>query len=242
MMAPAAGMPTPAGMPTEQVCRIDEPGQNRHLGAMGSSWCPRCGSDLVAPSALNSAWRCAEHGQVLPLSVFHRIDQSSLDHVRTHAEVPLWLPDPPPANWTMTGLAAVGDARSRVRGTVASLSGPAPLGGQGEWLFVAEEPGIGLGATYARTAADAPPPTTSAPPTAKIHAFGRPTSLWPVPDAGDDRSAYVGEAEGVWLWLISFPADAGYAVLENLHLTDIRHALPPSIPSGPLSTRLRPSS
>jgi hypothetical protein len=208
---------------------------------MGSSWCPRCGSDLTAPSALNSAWRCSEHGQVLPLSVFDRVDEASVDHVRSLAEVPLWLPDPPPADWTMTGLAAVGDARSRVRATVSSLSGPAPLGGVGEWLFVAEEPGIGLGATYAHAATDAPPAQVEMP-AAKVHAFGRPTSLWAVPDIALDRSAYVGEAEGVWLWLISFPADAGYAVLENLHLSDIRRGHPPAIRSGVLSTRLRPTA
>jgi hypothetical protein len=179
---------------------------------------------------------------VLPLSVFQHIDAATLEHVRTNAEVPLWLPDPPPPGWAMTGLAAVGDARSRVRGTVVSFSGPAPLGGNGEWLFVAEEPGIGLGATYARTLPDAPPPQSSGPPAAKIHAFGRPTSLWAVPDSGSDRSAYVGEAEGVWLWLISFPADAGYAVLEDLSLTDVRHRHPPPMPAGAASKRLRPST
>jgi hypothetical protein len=208
---------------------------------MGSSWCPQCGSDLVAPSAFSSAWRCSQHGPVLPLSVFHRIDQASLEHLRSQTEVPLWLPDPAPTGWEMTGLAAVGDARSRVRATVVSFGGPAPLGGAGEWLFVAEEPGIGLGATYAGTTIDAPPePTGSAPP-AKIHAHGHPTSLWAVPVSGLECSAYVGEAEGVWLWLISFPADAGYAVLENLMLTDARQRHPPSYRSGALSARLRPS-
>ncbi len=140
----------------------------------------------------------------------------------------------------MTGLAAVGDARSRLRATVASFTGPAPLGGAGEWLIVAEEPGIGLGAGYAQTASGAPPASTGAPPSAKIHALGRPTPLWAVAGRTDDRSAYVGEAEGVWLWLISFPADAGYALLEDLTLTDIRNGHPPAIPAIGLSDRLRP--
>jgi hypothetical protein len=211
-----------------------------HLVAVGSSWCPQCGADLIAPSAYSSAWRCALHGQVLPLSVFHHVDDAAIDHVRSHSEVPLWLPDPPPIGWTLAGLGTVGDARSRVRGTVAACRGPAPLGGEGEWLIVAEEPGIGLGASYARTSTIAPPDPAEVVAPAKIHALGHPTSLWIVPDSSADRSAYVGEAEGVWIWLISFPADAGYAVLENLTLTDARLRRPPAIAAGGQSDRLRP--
>jgi len=177
---------------------------------------------------------------VLPLNVFHRVDSAALDHVRAHAEVPLWLPDPGPSGWSMSGLATVGDARSRVRGTVASFVGPAPLGGDGEWLIVAEEPGIGLGATYAASSIDAGAHVTSGTPDAKVHTQGHPTPLWVVPDTASDRSAYVGEADGVWLWLIGFPADAGYALLEDLSLTDLRVRQPQVVPHATLSTRLRP--
>jgi len=209
---------------------------------MGSSWCPRCGSDLVAPNELDSSWRCSSHGRVLPLSVYQRLDSSTLDHVRKQAEVPVWLPEPVPPSWTLIGLAAVGDSRSRLRATVTALSGPAPLGGLGEWLLVAEEPGIGLGAAYAGTSTDSAPISPARPSAARLHALGRPTPLWPVLDAASDRSAYVGEAEGVWLWLIGFPSDAGYAVLENLHLSDIRHRPSPPIGVGTPSTRLKPGA
>jgi hypothetical protein len=223
------------------VCAIDSTVTHRGvLGIVGSSWCPRCGADLVAPNMFSSAWRCGRHGPVLPLGLFHRIDPARIEHVRNHTEVPLWIPEPAPDGWVLSGLGAVGDARSRFRGTVTAFAGPAPLGGTGEWLIVAEEPGIGLGAAYARTATTSPPDPALAPPPAKIQAMGRPTSLWAVPDTGADRSAYLGEAEGVWIWLISFPADAGYAVLEDLNLVDVRQRQAPAVLVGEESERLRP--
>jgi hypothetical protein len=194
----------------------------------------------VAPSALNSAWRCADHGSVLPLNTFHRIDDNVFNHVGKHAEVPLWLPEPQPTGWTMSGLATVGDERSRLRATVASFSGPAPLGGDGEWLIVAEEPGIGLGATFADSSE--PDPASAGTPDAKVHAAGHPTPMWSVHGLADDRSAYVGEADGVWLWLIGFPSDAGYAVLDDLTLVDARELRPAELTIAGRTTRLRPGN
>jgi len=209
---------------------------------VGLSWCPKCGAELLAPSVYSSDWRCAEHGPTLPLSIFARRDAAALEHIRERAEVPLWVPDPVPLGWTLSGLAAVGDDRSRFRATVVACQGPAPLGGEGEWLIVAEEPGVGLGSSYARSSTTDARTLSAGVAAAKIHALGHPTSLWPVLDTVADRSAYVGEADGVWLWLISFPADAGYAVLEDLAVTDVRHRAAPSIGTGPLSRRLRPGN
>lgn len=190
---------------------------------------------------MDSTWRCTDHGSVLPLNVFHRIDDAVLQHVRTHAEVPLWLPEPPPSGWKMSGLATVGDARSRLRATVSCFDGPAPLGGDGQWLVVAEEPGIGLGSTYAG-AADVADLVTSGPPEAKVHAHGHPTSLWVVPDSAQDRCAYVGEANGVWLWIVCFPPDAGYALLEDLTLTDARARFGGELSFAGTASRLRPGT
>ena len=190
---------------------------------MGTSWCPRCGADLIAPSAFDSAWRCSTHGKTLPLAEFHRIEESTISHIRNQAEVPLWLPDPMPLGWQLSGLAAVGDSRSRYRATVAAFRGPAPLGGLGEWLIVAEEPGIGLGSSYAGSGGSTPQQAAGSLPAAKLLVRGHLSSIWPVPETAPDRSAYVGEAAGVWLWLVGLPADAGYAVLENLAISDLRH-------------------
>ena len=154
---------------------------------------------------------------------FSRLEESTIAHIRSHAEVPLWLPDPMPLGWQLAGLAAVGDSRSRYLATVAAFRGPAPLGGVGEWLIVAEEPAIGLGASYAGSSGSTPQRSAGAMPAAKILVRGHLSSIWPVLETPPDRSAYVGEAAGVWLWLIGLPADAGYAVLENLAISDLRH-------------------
>jgi hypothetical protein len=39
----------------------------------------------------------------------------------------------------------------------------------------------------------------------------------------------VGEAEGLWLWAVLWPADAGYLFAEDVNLHDLREAAP-----GPL--------
>src|SRR6185312_12438734 len=69
---------------------------------------------------------------------------------------------------------------------------------------------------------------------------GHLSSIWPVPDTAPDRSAYVGEAAGIWLWLIGLPADAGYAVLENLAISDLRHRHVRIAPPAARSSWLRP--
>ena len=209
---------------------------------MGTSWCPRCGSDLIAPSAFDSAWRCSTHGKTLPLNEFRRLEESTIAHIRNQAEVPLWLPDPMPLGWQLSGLAAVGDTRSRYRATVSAFRGPAPLGGLGEWLIVAEEPGIGLGASYAGSDGSTPQEAGGGPAVAKLLVRGHLSSIWPVLETASDRSAYVGEAAGVWLWLIGLPADAGYAVLENLSISDLRHRHVRIAPPGERSHRLRPGA
>jgi hypothetical protein len=206
--------------------------------AVGSSWCPRCGAELICPSAYDSDWRCSRHGRTLPLTVFEHLDSATMSHIRDRAEVPLWLPDPMPVGWLLSGLAAVGDSRSRLRATAVACRGPAPLGGEGEWLIVAEEPGIGWGAALARTSVAAPPTVDS--PAARIAVRGHPIPLWPVSDSEVDRSVYAGEAAGVWFWLISFPADAGYAVLEDLSVSDVRHRQIPAVDSVAPNSRLRP--
>jgi len=71
-----------------------------------------------------------------------------------------------------------------------------------------------------------------------VHAAGHPAHLWNVP-AGQDCAAYVGEAHGVWLWMVMWPPSAGALVLEGLRLVDARdpgHTL--DVPTGAPSPRL----
>jgi hypothetical protein len=106
-------------------------------------------------------------------------------------------------------------------------------------VLVAEEPGVGLGAGLAGLdLADPGPRLWDLPSTAKVHADGHPTPLW-VAGHPEDRAAFVGEAEGLWLWAVMWPADTGHLVAEDLNLVDLRHHGEHfEVPCGALSPHL----
>ncbi|HEY0696458.1 MAG TPA: DUF6758 family protein [Micromonospora sp.] len=215
--------------------------------------CPRCGGPVRPPDLMHSDWRCESCGPVPPLHVAEHVGPeivaSATDQiVRTHANrvrppTPLWCPWPLPPGWTMTGAAWAGDDRTGVRATAVACSGPAPLGGgPADLVFMAEEPGVGLGTRFAgipgpdpgQLLADAmadPAPGHEHPPHAKIKAGGHPTPLWSV-KSPTDRSAYVGEARGMWLYAIAWPASAGYLLAEDVVLHDLTEWLPPELVYG----------
>jgi hypothetical protein len=158
---------------------------------------------------------------VHPLHVFYTVTPEVLAHVCEQARVPIWSVDPPLPGWTTTGLAYAGDERTGGRATALACSGPAPLGGLADMVLIAEELGVGLGAGHAGLAAADAGPDVSGPPAAKIVAAGHPTALWTV--AGpEDRVAFVGEAMGLWLWAVLWPAAAGYVLAEDVVLRDLR--------------------
>jgi hypothetical protein len=188
--------------------------------------CPRCGASLRPPGLWSSSWQCELHGAVHPLHVLSRPGPEALDHVVARARVPVWLPWPLPAGWVVTGLGYAGDDRSGGRATVVACSGPSPVGGPGDLVLVAEEPGVGLGARYAGLAGPDPGAGFDlGPPHAKVEAAGHPTPLWSV-DAGPDVAVYVGEAKGLWLWAVLWPAGTGMLLLEDFLLRDLRDGGP----------------
>lgn len=180
------------------------------------------------------------HGPVAPLQPVVRPSSEVVLHVAARARVPQWLPWPLPTSWLVAGVAHAGDQRSGPRATALACTGPAPLGGPGEMLLVAEEPGVGLGARYAGI--DGPDPGDigdGRAPQAKVEASGHPTPLWLVPDSPDDRAVYVGEADGCWLWVVLWPASAGVLLVEDLRLVDLRDpGHPLDLPVGVLCDRL----
>jgi hypothetical protein len=151
---------------------------------------------------------------------------------------------PLPRGWVVTGVASAGDERIGTSAVAVACSGPAPLGGPGELLLVAEEPGVGLGAHFAGLAGpDAGGLDANTSPQAKLQAAGHPTALWWVP-APPDRAVYVGEAQGNWLWLVLWPASAGALLLERLILADLRDLTGEIslLPVGALTPRLSSNS
>jgi len=204
---------------------------------------------------MHSDWRCDSCGSVAPLHLSENISYEILSAVRnrvvehtsrdTSWPMPLWCPWPLLAGWTVTGVAWAGDDRTGPRATALAISGPAPLAvGPADVVFVAEEPGVGLGTCLAGLPGPDPGPrlrecVESTAAHAKVRAGGHPTPLWAV-TASDDRSAYVGEALGLWLYAITWPATAGYLLAEEITLLNLADTLPSELVFGAPSRRLRP--
>lgn len=210
---------------------------------------------------MRTEWNCARCGAVVPLHRYEHISAEILDAVaravgpagaRTRAAggasaVPLWCPWPLLAGWVVTGVAWAGDDRGGARATALAISGPAPFtGGPADVVFVAEQPGVGLGTSLAGISGPDPGPalrdaveTTAAH--AKVKASGHPTPLWAV-RSGAGRSAYVGEARGMWLYAIAWPAQAGYVLAEEIQLHDLTDSRPSELVFGAPTRRLRPAA
>ncbi len=178
---------------------------------------------------------------------------AALRQTAARSQVPLWLPWPLPSGWLVTGVRHAGDENSGPVATVLALSGPNPIlldpqdQLSADLLVVAEQPGVGLAAHLAGLDwIDPGGAIATGPAAAKLVAAGHETPMWSVRTDRADRielepaAAYVGEALGVWLWVLTWP-EAGAAVLmDAVELVDMRepqHAYP--LPFGALSPRLR---
>ena len=180
--------------------------------------CPRCGGPLHTPGLWSSEWQCDQHGAVAPFQPPVQPSAEALRQIGSTSRVPLWSPWPLPKGWLVTGLAQAGDERTGARATVVACTGPAPLGG-----------------------IDGPDPGAvplDQPAHAKVHAAGHPTAMWALTDVSD-RAVYVGEALGCWLWAVLWPETAGFLLIDEFVLTDLRDAsLELEMPFGALSPRL----
>ncbi|WP_053914599.1 DUF6758 family protein [Streptomyces sp. SCSIO 75703] len=208
----------------------------------GEPSCPKCGGRVRAPGLFSDTWQCAVHGTVHPLQPVLPPSVEALGVIVRRTEVPVWMPWPLPVGWLFTGVVHAGDDRSGGRATALACTGPGPLGGMGELVLVAEEPGVGLGARFAGLDAPDPGPylDVDKAPEAKVLAAGRPTPLWHVPGAPEDRAVFAGEALGVWLWAVVFPERTGLLMYDELVLTDLRDAGAEIdlVPCGALSPKL----
>ncbi len=209
--------------------------------------CPRCDGPVRAPDLIHTEWRCDRCGPVAPLHVAAAISADVLAGVQSRVlagsgrPAPLWCPWPLLPGWTVTGVAWAGDERDGPRATGLALSGPAPLGdGPADVVVVAEEPGIGLANALAGVPGlDPGLRLAEAAPDAKVRADGHPTPLWAVA-APPDRSTYVGEARTMWLYVIAWPAEAGYVLAEEVSLCDLVERIPANLVFGAPTRRLSP--
>ena len=164
--------------------------------------------------------------------------KDGLEGLLRTAQVPVWLPWPLPPGWLVSGFAGAGDDRTGTRATIVALSGPNPLGGPGDLLIVAEEPGTGLGAGLAGLeAVDPGAGFATCLPSAAASFDNHDVSLWVVDSP--DRAVFAGEAKGCWLWLVLWPETAGALLIDPIELRDLRDPWQDlDLPFGALCTRL----
>jgi hypothetical protein len=202
---------------------------------------------------MHSGWRCADCGEVPPFHVAQHIGPEILATALAQGSgalerPPTWCPWPLPPGWTVTGVGWAGDERTGVRATALSVSGPGPLDdGPADVVIVAEQPGVGLGMRMAGISGVDPGPQLAdamadagahAGPHAKVRVGGHPTPLWSVKSPAD-RSAYVSEARGMWLYAVAWPASAGFILADHVELHDLSEWVPPELVFGAPSPYLR---
>jgi hypothetical protein len=186
--------------------------------------CPRCSAPLTEWSG---TWACPDHGEIAPL---WKPAEASYDafgqHLRASPQFPTYLPWPLSPGWSVTDFGVVGASPESARATLTCSSGTSALDGPVDVLVVAEEPGTGLGARCAGTAASDPGPEVGeGPPAVKVRIGSQTVPLWPVSTSasdGDwDRSVFAGEAVGRWLWMVLRPASAMLLLRDDWILRDV---------------------
>jgi hypothetical protein len=186
--------------------------------------CPRCPSPVAAS---DGPWRCPDHGTVTPLWRPEVADYESFaEHLGLAGEIPTLVPWPLAPAWSVTDFGVVSVPGGKGRACVLTCGGPSDLDGIVEVTIVSEEPGVGLGARCAgllRT--DPGGDVGEGPAHAKVRIDGHPVPLWSVltsdVDVDFDRSVFVGEAHGRWLYLVLRPASAALLLEEEWLLVDL---------------------
>ena len=197
---------------------------------MLTATCVRCPAPAL--EAPDGSWSCLDHGTTAPL---WRPPESSYDgfveHLRTAAGFPTYVPWPMSPGWTMTDFAAVAPAPGRASAVLTCTSGTSELDGPVDAIVIAEEAGTGLGARCAGTKYDDPgPDILYRPPTARIRIGSQSVNLWDIStsssDGEFDRSVVAGEAGGRWLWIVLRPASALLLLRDDWILRDVSHVGP----------------
>lgn len=189
---------------------------------MADRVCPRCASAVLPPTLLHHEFRCPQHGEVVGLGPAIPFDPGEAYGLAQRSRVPIWFPQPLPTSWFLTGLRSAATPRGDAHAVAVGFSGHGLSHGPTDVVIVAERPGCGLGAALAGLGEPDPGPDCFAgSAAARIRTGHRATGLWSVP-APDDRVAFVGEADGDWLWIIGWPQSAWGTVTDDLRLSDGR--------------------
>lgn len=188
--------------------------------------CPRC---PAAAPLVDGTPRCPVHG-VVSRTLWRPEDDAEIsydvfvDHLGTAGTFPTYLPWPMSPGWSVTDFAVASDDRTWA--TATCVSGTSELDGPVDVFVVAEEPGTGLGARCAGLdSSDPGREVGEGQPSARVRIGSQSVSLWIVSTATSDdrfdRSVFVGEANGRWLWLVLRPASAMLLLRDDWILRDV---------------------
>jgi len=170
-------------------------------------------------------WTCGEHGPVQPLWRPTVASYDAFGELLGRAPAfPTYLPWPMSPGWSVTDFGIV-DAAGTVTASVTCCSGTSELDGPVDVFIVAEEAGTGLGSRCAGTPhADPGSEVGEGPPPVRVRADSQSVPMWLVStsaaDEHFDRSVFVGEAAGRWLWIVLRPASAMLLLRDDWILRD----------------------
>lgn len=182
--------------------------------------CPHCpgtldGAACPTHGEVRVLWRCAEPGY-----------DAFAEHLVLAGELPTWLPWPLSPVWQVTDFGVVGGEGQESRATFATCMGPSELDGVVELTVLTEEPGTGLGARVAGAVhSDPGPDLLQRPSDLRLRLDGGTVPMWALStsdgDTDFDRSVFVGEARGRWVWVVVRPASAALLVQDLPDLQDV---------------------
>ena len=191
--------------------------------------CPRC---RAAEPLADGTPRCPVHG-VVSRTLWRPEDDAEIsydvfvDHLGTAGTFPTYLPWPMSPGWSVTDFAVAADERTWA--TATCVSGTSELDGPVDVFVVAEEPGTGLGARCAGIdSSDPGREVGEGQPTVRVRIGSQSVSTASSDDLFD-RSVFVGEANGRWLWLVLRPASAMLLLRDDWILRDVSSVGPPLV-------------
>jgi hypothetical protein len=186
--------------------------------------CPRCAQPI---EDRDGRFVCRQHGDVPPLWRPVEVGYDAFaDVVRQPFDIPTYLPWPMSPGWSIADFGCV----DRGAATFTTTTGSSDEDGPVELTVVAEDPGVGLGARCLGSPyVDPGPEVGVGRPMVRVRAGGRPVRMWLVDteaiDAGThdplERSAFAGEADGRWLWIVLRPASAALLLKDDWLLADM---------------------
>jgi len=192
--------------------------------------CPRCTREVsVAAHAGDGSVECSVHGVVAPLARPHQVNFDGLREVSDLVpELPIYLPWPMSPRWS---IADFGCVAGRSSATFSVIVGSTIPDGRVEVSVISEDPGVGLGARCAGLAGVDPGKQAEGDvngerPATYVRIDSRAVPLWIIKNIDPDAdpfatTAFAGEADGRWLWVIVRPASAALLMRDDWLLTDI---------------------